>query len=286
MWGSYGKKITSEQFDKRLEEYFPSLIRITEYINSKSTIVFKCKKCGKEFRKKPKEINNIKCGCEYKHDKYKDDIAKKGIIPLENYVNIRHKIKHKCLKCENSFTTSPKSMLNSVIGCPSCSGKIFSINRYKSLLPKNLELLSTEYIGCQYKHLHKCLDCGSEFNTKPNLILHMNTNCPICAKSKGERIIADFLNELGLFFEREYTILINDRKLRFDFYIKDIDLFIEYDGIQHFIPVDLFGGEEAFSKTIENDRLKDEWCRFNEKQLLRISYKEDIYLILKSIFLD
>lgn len=285
MWSKTGKIITSEQFDIRLISEYPYISRVGEYINSNTPIIFKCLNCGKEFNKKPKDLNKLKCKCIDRGLKYKNDIIVKKIIILENYVNMRSKIKHQCLNCLDIFITSPKSVINSITGCPSCSGKIHSIDKYKSLLPKNIELLSTEYIGSQYKHNHKCLDCNSEFYTKPNYILHINTNCPICSSSKGERIISDFFKSIKLDYNREFVVNIFGKNLRFDFYISSLDLFIEYDGIQHNKEVEFFGGEKSFLKRIEYDEMKDNWCFENNKTLLRISHNDDILGILKDIFI-
>lgn len=45
-------------------------------------------------------------------------------------------------------------------------------------------------------------------------------------------------------------------KQRFDIYLPSYNIAIEYQGIQHFKPVDLFGGEEGFKQTVERDRRK------------------------------
>jgi very-short-patch-repair endonuclease len=278
MWS--GKKIGNKEFDIRLENEFPNLVRLSDYINARTTIIFSCKRCKKQFKKKPKELSKIKCSCEEREIKYKESIKNKEIELIEKYINIREKILHKCKKCNLLFKSSPKSILNSKIGCTSCSGRIFSIDKYKSLLPSNLKLISKEYIGSNKKHKHLCIDCNFEFITKPNYILHMNTNCPNCSKSKGEREIMCFLNDKKIKYINEYTVNINEKNLRFDFFIEEFNLMIEYDGIQHFKPVDLFGGEESFIKQTEYDILKDKWCLENKIKLLRIPYYENVEKIL------
>ena len=58
---------------------------------------------------------------------------------------------------------------------------------------------------------------------------------------------------------------------------------IEYDGEQHFKPIEFFGGEEAFQKQQERDQKKDEWCKENNIPLLRIPYTD--YDILNKEYL-
>lgn len=45
-----------------------------------------------------------------------------------------------------------------------------------------------------------------------------------------------------------------------DFYLPDYNVAIECQGIQHFEPVETFGGYEAFEKIIERDRIKKKHC--------------------------
>jgi hypothetical protein len=41
--------------------------------------------------------------------------------------------------------------------------------------------------------------------------------------------------------------------LSYDFFLPDFNLLIEYQGRQHFIPVERFGGEETFKIQLEHD---------------------------------
>jgi predicted nucleic acid-binding Zn-ribbon protein len=284
MWSKSGKKITNEQLDTRLLNNYPNIKRESDYIDSKTAIKFSCTKCNRIYKKKPKEISKIKCNCTDRRMKYEESLRTKDIELLGNYVSMREKTLHKCKTCDMEFITSPKSILSSTNGCPSCSGKIFSIDKYKSMLPNNIKLLSTEYKGSHHRHKHLCTDCNTEFDTKPNYILHMNTNCPVCSKSKGEREIIEFLDLVEIKYEKEYVVKIEDKKLRFDFYIESIRTFIEYDGIQHFKPVDIFGGEEYYKKLVEYDGLKNRWCIDNEFELVRIPYDLDVFEYLSSHF--
>ena len=103
--------------------------------------------------------------------------------------------------------------------------------------------------------------------------------CPICystIKSKGESYIMNFLIERGVIFE--YQKIIPNLKLRMDFYIPSLKICIEYDGIQHFEPRSLFGGESEYKAQIERDQKKNKYCNDNGINLFRISYKEFIRL--------
>ena len=76
-------------------------------------------------------------------------------------------------------------------------------------------------------------------------------------------------------------------KLRFDIFIESLNLCIEFDGPQHFKAVALFGGEEELLKTKFRDNIKNEYCKINNINLIRISYKDkNIEEILKERLKD
>lgn len=61
--------------------------------------------------------------------------------------------------------------------------------------------------------------------------------------------------------------------LRFDFYLPDYNCCIEYDGIQH------YKDNDFFKSTVKENQYRDEtknlYCKNNNIDLIRISYKED-----------
>ena len=57
-----------------------------------------------------------------------------------------------------------------------------------------------------------------------------------------------------------------------DLYIPSLRTAIEYQGIQHYRPVDFFGGEEALAQRQELDRLKKELCLENDVRMIEWPY--------------
>lgn len=53
-----------------------------------------------------------------------------------------------------------------------------------------------------------------------------------------------------------------------------MNICIEYDGEQHFKPIELFGGEKQFKIQVENDNIKNTFCKENNIKLIRIPYYE------------
>lgn len=95
--------------------------------------------------------------------------------------------------------------------------------------------------------------------------------------SSGEEQIIFILNKNKISFEREKTFIdLRKRKLRFDFYIKDLDgapAIIEFDGEGHFLFVKKFYHSKSdFERAKERDRVKNEYCLANGIKLYRIPY--------------
>ena len=91
------------------------------------------------------------------------------------------------------------------------------------------------------------------FSQKPNKHL-TGQGCPICKESHGERKIRNFLNKYNIKHKGQHMFedCINIFPLPFDFYLVDLNILIEYDGIQHFDKNSLFYSEEV----IINDEIK------------------------------
>lgn len=70
---------------------------------------------------------------------------------------------------------------------------------------------------------------------------------------------------------------------RFDIYIPKYNIAIEYNGKQHYEPVDIFGGEEGFQNTIERDKNKRKLCKRNNCLLIEIRYDEDFNISVEKI---
>ena len=67
--------------------------------------------------------------------------------------------------------------------------------------------------------------------------------------------------------------------MKFDFYLPDYNAIIEYDGEQHFMPVDFAnkGAELAtnsYNKNLKRDEIKNKYCKDNDIRLIRIPYYE------------
>lgn len=112
-------------------------------------------------------------------------------------------------------------------------------------------------------------------------------NCEGLKSSYGELRIKKFLDDSNIRHEREkrFNTCLNSQnnKLPFDFYLMDKNICIEYDGEHHFHVVTKYGGDDFLKKVKEHDKIKTEWCKKNNINLLRIPYnkKSKIFEILR-----
>ncbi|SOK58935.1 hypothetical protein, partial [Yersinia phage fHe-Yen9-03] len=121
-----------------------------------------------------------------------------------------------------------------------------------------------------------------EFSQKPNS--HKNGHgCPQCNtnESKKLEIIDNFFINFKVSKEKKFEECKNVLPLPFDRYIKKLKLLIEYDGEQHFHPISIWGGEEAFIKTQQRDLIKTNFAINNGFNFIRIKYNENILDKLK-----
>ena len=159
-------------------------------------------------------------------------------------------------------------------------GKLTVIRRHNELIDDPVP----NYGGIWW--LCKC-ECGNElFVSGPSLRSGNTTSCG-CNVSRGELLIKKILDNNNISYFSQFKVnLKNNVKypLRFDFAVSTKDYnfyFIEFDGKQHFESVEYFGGEKYYKYTVNNDKLKNEFCKTNHIPLIRIPYN-----IIKKLTID
>jgi hypothetical protein len=102
-----------------------------------------------------------------------------------------------------------------------------------------------------------------------------------CNNSKGVIQITNILKRLNINFIQEKTFddCYHIKKLPFDFYLNDFNILIEFDGKQHFEPVEMFGGLNEYLKLKINDEIKNNYCLNNIIKLIRIKYNQPKQMI-------
>ena len=133
----------------------------------------------------------------------------------------------------------------------------------------------------------RCKACNTDFLQTPEIHLQ-GCGCPHCAQPKGERDIAQWLDDNGFEYEIQHTFATckHYRVLPFDFYVASHKTLVEYDGAQHYRSVEWFGGEKAFKRTQARDGIKNMWAANNGYTLVRIRYDENINAILSDALIS
>lgn len=142
------------------------------------------------------------------------------------------------------------------------------------------------------KRVWECqCECGNiTYATTGQIIGNHIFSCG-CLTSKINGLMYSYCQELGYetIKEKGFYSNITNSILRFDIYLPQLNLAIEYDGEQHYIPID-FGGkgqewaEEQFKIQQYRDNAKNTYCQQNNINLLRIPYweKDNIKSIIKN----
>jgi very-short-patch-repair endonuclease len=166
-------------------------------------------------------------------------------------------------------------------GCSECSQKSKGTTEKFISKAKTIHGNFYDYSKSIYTSLDKdiiiiCPKHG-EFKTKPSYHLYgTQTGCPKCCRSKGEIAIEDWLNNHGIKFEEQKRFETFKMK-KFDFYLPEYKMCIEYDGAQHFFEKHQLTSDKSLAKKLFKDvQLRDKektlFCLKHGIRLLRIPY--------------
>lgn len=295
------KKLTEEDYKAKLKESSNGEIEIlTPYINSRTKVRFKNKVCKHEWEAKPSGVLNYTRTCPicYKDSITNDietfrrkvkEVGNFTVVEGEKYVNNITPIKVVHEDCGTEFYVRPATILHSG-SCIKCRhNKPFSRKTTEQFEQDLYDKHGNEYIlkdGCEYTSanekvtiIHNKKGCNHEWDVRAAHILRYSA-CPECKLSKGETFIAKLLKKNKIAYKSQYTYpdLKNTKRLPFDFAVMDtkdnVLLLIEYDGVQHFEPINHFGGVDKFVRTQKNDEKKNKYCKDNNIPLLRVNYKQ------------
>lgn len=235
----------------------------------------KLRKTQKDYIKECNETHFFKY--DYSKCKYeKCDCHIIVICPIHEEFTIRadhHRRGQGCKKCSYEKSSEKQRKDNDIF-----------IKEANEIHNNKYDYSFVKYINNHTKITIICPIHG-EFKIKPHdHIIHKN-GCSKCNESKGEIEIRKFLINNNINFESQHRFknCKNINPLPFDFYLKEKNICIEYDGKQHYEICEYFGGSENFEKIKRNDKIKNDFCKKNEIKLIRISYKEikEIHKILK-----
>ena len=264
---------------------------------------------------------NLICNCCNSFYQWCIDNGKEDWLELWDYElnvgctpkDVSYGIKKKYyFKCERGLHSSEEKMINNLTNgntefkCNACNSfgqylidtygedaleKYWDFEKNKNLNPFKISRCSNKkvWIKCQKDETH-----DSYYVSCDKFTLRGN-RCPICKESHGERKIREYLTKNNIEFipQKTFPKLVGtgNKPLSYDFYIPSKNILIEFQGEQHYRPVDFNNkgmeqAEKNFEIQQEHDKRKREYAKQNNIDLLEITYIEEdkIEEILDKIF--
>ena len=187
----------------------------------------------------------------------------------------------KCLKCgriKPVRSTHLRSGVSTSCGCKTSKIKIgdkFGFLEVISLDEKRSGQGKGRYWICL------CHNCNNLHSVDAqNLIRGRSLSCGCIKMSKGEYEIEQWLKNHGINYQKQYyfeDLKPNNYPLKFDFAVFNPSLIlIEFQGKQHYEPIDFYGGETGLEKQQMRDKQKREYCLLKQIPLYEISYNDNI----------
>lgn len=302
-------KISKEEAIEKLNKHNSNIILIGEYSGYLDKTQFKCKVCGNVIFTSVCNILHTrrKNGCikcekrsKNKKERSRSKSHEQYLVEIQNiwgdlieiigqYDRGSKKIEAKCNKCGLIWNPEAKALLANH-GCPKCGHEKNRKSTQKkhstyvdevSKVHNNRISVIGNYEANDRRILVRCNKCQYEWLPVARNMLK-GRGCPKCKLNKGETLIYNILIDLDINFKAQYIIkglkTLNDGVPIFDFAIFDADdrvkLIIEFDGIQHYKPIDIWGGEERFFRQQIIDDYKNRYCDENNIKMVRIKYTE------------
>lgn len=221
-----------------------------------------------------------------------------------NYVNAVTKVIITC-SVHGDFLQRPNDHISGKNGCPKCKGQKIGndkrknvselIKQFKSMHGDTYDYSSVIYVNGQSAIKLMCKSHG-EFFISANKH-RIGRGCPKCGVSNGERMIIEVLESLSIIYEQQKTFseLRGDKRLlKYDFYLPDYNILLEFDGEFHFFHNKCFDYKniteseaiDKFLKTKEYDCIKNTFAQKNKIYLLRIPYTVTSILTIKKYIID
>ena len=273
-----------------------------EYTNNKTKVCIVCPKHGEFWQTPQDHIKGRGCpkcngGILYSNDEWLSKFIK-AHENLYDYSLIDKSLKlssnMKVPICCNKHGIFYQACINHSLGqgCPKCANEKNAFNKAysKEIFKKKSNSIYNgfyDYSKVKYinNHTEVCIICPKhgEFYQKPNVHL-LGHGCPKCSTSMLEKEIINLFdtNRIEYIHRARKTKVKWIERLELDFYLPQYNVAIECQGLEHFKPIDFFGGEKSYKEIIERDKLKRKLCDENGVKLLYysnlgIKYPYEVY---------
>lgn len=293
-----------ETYKEEIESIHPNIEVISEYLNWDTPLLCRCKVDGnvwsarisslfietymcKECRKR---VGNAK---RKTLEKFKEEmfLVNDNIEVVDDkYLGTHKPIRCRCKIHKVEWESYPCNLLNQTATCPACAKESMRekegltqeefIKRVADINP-DIEVLGT-YTNSHNQITFKCKKHNCTFQTSPRTFLYKGgCGCPLCTQSVGEKKMLEILKDKGFSVISQHTFddCRHINVLRFDGYDIENNIAYEYQGAQHYHPVDFAGkgdqwASEQFELLKKRDLIKLEYCKNNNIPLIQVPYWE------------
>lgn len=292
---------TDEEFKQEVYDLVGDEYTFIEpYKNALTPLKVKHNKCGSIYKVTPSDFINTHHRCAFcqgllakTNTQFKQEI--KSLVGneydfIDSYINNHTKLKIKHNVCGKVYKVTPKDFLRGR-RCPYCANKKHKdtekFAEELSVMGDGEYLLLSKYINANTKVKIQHVKCGNVYEVKPYSFLQGN-RCPYCNEPHTEQTVAKVLSSLGIRYEVQKTFddLKDSRLLSYDFYIPSQNILIEYQGKQHYEPVEYFGGNTKFATQQKHDKMKSDYARNNNYNLITIPYTKNNFSKIKKYLLQ
>lgn len=250
-----------------------------------------CIKCGYD-QNRIKHMKGLPFYLKLSNDTHGDRYDYSHIL---EYTKMTDKVPIKCNE-HGIFHQSFSDHIYSQSGCPKCGNRGKSISKLHDTdifieNCSNIHLDTYDYTKVNYtlskNHVEVICKLHGSFFVSPSNHIYNKSGCPVCNQSKGEILISNILSNIDIPFVRQHKFIdcVSEKgnHLRFDFYLPTYNTVIEFNGLQHYQPINHFGGIIAFNNQVINDNIKKKYCTKEKITLLIFSYNQTENIIRESI---
>ncbi len=298
------KKLDTRTFIEKAKKKHGDIYDYSQvyYTNSTKKVKIICSKHGIFEQLPSTHITKQGKGCrKCVYDSYKDTIQK--FILKANKIH-NHKYDYSLLTettefnrhnyiniiCPNHGIFSQRNDSHlSGYGCKKCTQEYKLYLSMKKFIDKSKLIHKNvyDYSLVHYKGKDNKIEilCPIHGNFKQTPHNHLKgKGCLYCKESKGEKEIRNFLleNKIKFTAEKRFPECKHKYTLPFDFYLPDYNICVEFNGFQHYKPVNYWGGDKGFELIKLRDEIKINYCKNNNITLIIIKENENIKKILNN----
>lgn len=273
-----------------------------EYVNKGTHLLMRHEVCGYEYQTTPQNFTvghrcpNCHPNRKITHEEFVKrvhDLVGEEYTVIGEFDGTKSEVEMRHNECEFTWKIVASSFIHRGNRCPQCSNRRPTVeNCIVTVRPdiaidwhptKNINITPYECVpGSCFKVWWQCHKCEHEWEARVKDRCCDGRECPNCSptfgKSKGEIYIKECLTRHGMKYKSQHTYAdCRDKAaLQFDVAVLsetfEVLCLIEFDGENHFYPIERFGGQEGHEETKRRDEIKNKYCEENNIILIRIPY--------------